>query len=118
MAAGDLMMDGELDDGRRSLNSSAAAACLTSTAMDEHARLLGFSTRQGEQEVHGVGLSISGWRHALAPGWPAPSPGCSRGEKEDLRREPLGTLYRQGLGYGEQQAARRAPLQFCCNPSE
>ena len=38
MAAGDLMMDGELDDGRRSLNSSAAAACLTSTAMDEHAR--------------------------------------------------------------------------------
>jgi len=36
--------------------------------MDEHARLLGFSTRQGEQEVHGVGVSISGWRHALAPG--------------------------------------------------
>ena len=70
MVAGDLMMDGELDDGRRSLNSSAAAACLTSTAMDEHARLLGFSTRhrQGEQEVHGVGVSISGWRHALAPG--------------------------------------------------
>ena len=105
MAAGDLMMDGELDDGRRSLNSSAAAACLTSTAMDEHARLLGFSTRQGEQEVNGV--SISGWRHALAP---APSPGCSRGAKEALRREPLGTLYRQGLGYGEQQTARRAPL--------
>jgi len=68
MAAGDLMMNGELDDGRRSLNSSAAAACLTSTAMDEHARLLGFSTRQGEQEVHRVGVSISGWRHALAPG--------------------------------------------------
>jgi len=89
-AAGNLMMDGELDG------------------------LPGFSARQGEQEVHGVGMAI-GWG-ATRPlaSWP----GCSPEEKEDPLREPLGTLYRQGLGYGEQQAARRAPLQFCCNPSE
>jgi len=45
---------------------------VTSAAMDEHARLPGFSAHQGEQEVrgHGVGISggISGRRHASTPG--------------------------------------------------
>jgi len=66
-AAGDLMMDGEL------------------------AGLPGFSARQGEQEVHGVGMAI-GWG-ATRPlaSWP----GCSRPGK---RRPPwlrrTGSLYR------------------------
>jgi len=49
-AAGELMMDGELDGGRRSLDSQAAGDLM----MDgELAGLPGFSARQGEQEVHG-----------------------------------------------------------------
>ena len=80
----------------------------------ELAGLPGFSARQGEQEVHGVGMAI-GWgaTRPLLPGPAAPVE-----EKEDPEPETHGPLYREGLGYGEQQAARRAPLQFCCNPSE
>ena len=110
-AAGDLMMDGDLDGGLRSLDSQAAGDLM----MDgELAGLPGFSARQGEQEVHGVGMAIGWGATRTLASWP----GCSRRGKRRPRREPLGTLYRQGLGYGEQQAARRAPLQFCCNPSE
>jgi hypothetical protein len=69
-AAGDLMMDGELDGGRRSLDSQAAGDLM----MDgELAGLPGFSARQGEQEVHGVGMAI-GWgaTRPLLPGPAAP----------------------------------------------
>ena len=83
-----LMMDGELDGGRRSLDSQAVGDLM----MDgELAGLPGFSARQGEQEVHGVGMAI-GWG-ATRPlaSWP----GCSRRGK---RRPPwlrrTGSLYR------------------------
>ena len=54
-AGGDLMMDGEL------------------------AGLPGFSARQGEQEVHGVGMAIGWDATRLLTTWP----GCSVEEKED-----------------------------------
>ena len=91
-AAGDLMMDGDLDGGRRSLDSQAAGDLM----MDgELAGLPGFSARQGEQEVHGVGMAI-GWG-ATRPlaSWP----GCSRrGKRRPLEPETHGPLYREGLG--------------------
>ena len=51
-------------------DSGVATACMTLTVMDEHARLPGFSARQGEQEVHDV-VCISdgdGLGARLAPG--------------------------------------------------
>ena len=91
-AAGDLMMDCELDGGRRSLDSQAVDDLM----MDgELAGLPGFSARQGEQEVHGVGMAI-GWG-ATRPlaSWP----GCSlRGKRRAPEPETHGPLYREGLG--------------------
>ena len=87
-AAGDLMMDGELDGGRRSLNSQAAGDLM----MDgELAGLPGFSARQGEQEVHGVVMAI-GWG-ATRPlaSWPS----CScRGKRRPPWLRRTGSLYR------------------------
>jgi len=68
MAIDDLIMDGALDDGRRSwLLVRTPRVCLRRRS-NEHARLPGFSARQGEQEVRGHGVGISGRRHASTPG--------------------------------------------------
>jgi len=61
----------------------------------ELAGLPGFSARQGEQEVHGVGMAI-GWG-ATRPlaSWP----GCyRRGKRRPPEPETHGPLYREGLG--------------------
>ena len=77
-AAGDLMMDGELDGGRRSLDSQAVDDLM----MDgELAGLPGFSARQGEQEVHSIGISdgdrlAAPRRWLLRPLLPIPNPGA------------------------------------------